>query len=207
MANIPQAVPEASASLLVSRTQKLCESCSQISLPAIINAIPKLFLREDRGDPHDWCRGTQASLHWSTKMPLIFPNVKYSAPTCSLCGLINLLAGNNSYYAPLQLAALIPPLASTNYSPILDIPYGLFKDPQPQPEWHGIDSNGGRVNTMEPVIGTSGKIGERRDYIIDSPWQISIAADKGRKNLHHISGYLQHLYLLLSSNIVSRNRR
>ena len=87
----------------VRKPVTLCSSCGEISLPALIKAIPIPTYPEE-GD----CI-TRSIVGFSVPQPLLFPHVQESNSHCALCSLISSQSKLESTSRPLNLAAPCPP--------------------------------------------------------------------------------------------------
>lgn len=167
----------------------LCPNCGAISLAALLQAIPTFPKRSPGGLPPGGC-GFTPSVQYCVPEPLLFSNVQASSESCALCALLFSLAKPKDSFveSSIRLAALVHPIVhpdpasnerlrlATPDRPIGD-PFAPFGDPQPQ--WYGFCEGETRVNTLEPVKGPAYSREHGTRYIINSPWQINVAADEG----------------------------
>lgn len=158
----------------------LCSSCGEISLAALIKAIP--IPSSSQGGS---C-GVPNSFHVSMPRPLLFPDVEASSRLCALCSLVSSqskLARESSIFLTsghLELAPLCPP-SWVSHDGLTDSlnrkPFAQFGEPQPQ--WYAFLEGEKRVNTLEPITQRFGTRMKTKGYKIGSPWQINVAADEG----------------------------
>lgn len=168
---------------MADTSTKLCSSCSSISLPSLIEAIPIPAYPKGGG-----C-GVPNFFEFSIPEPLSFGNLDEPNTLCSLCKLISAResaqsAGSTAKQRPLLLAGLCPPsqhshkLTWTRETKAVD----FFGEAQPQ--WKGYIEGQKRVNTLEPITkreGTRGK--EPSGYVVRSPWQVNLVADEGVQHI------------------------
>lgn len=165
----------------------LCANCASISLPALIDAIP----RPSR--PRGGGSGIPNFFEYSIPQPLVFPEIEDGNNACDLCNLIlkQRNAGKpSSNAASLELAALCPPSEHSHESAYCRETRTLDLFAEPQPQWHNLKEGEKRVNVLEPVTERSGSKFKDEKYEIHSPWQINCAADAG---MSFINIFLQSL--------------
>ena len=93
----------------VGKPVTLCSSCGEISLPALIEAIPVPTYPKE-GD----CI-MRSIVGFSIPQPLLFPHVQESSSHCVLCSLISSQSKLESTSRPLKLAAPCPPPWTTRH--------------------------------------------------------------------------------------------
>ena len=149
-------------------TMTLCQSCSAISLEALLQAVP--VPRRPRG------KGCGVPNWFESTVPKPFSLDLASPSTCALCALILSQEASATQITstaksrPLQLAALCPPTYHGHHTVYKkDVGYIFDNFGEPQPQWAGFIDGQTRANKMEPITSPEGDYIKSQKYMTLSP--------------------------------------